>query len=146
MNKLGKDIVEIPEKYIVRKSIAVKNFGSSGFDTENLADSITYEDQEEEDNFQLDFINGMPSGMPPHVLNLKVGAFIMLLRSLNPFTGLCNGMRLIIWKLMSNVIDAEILTGHTKGSHAFILRVMLCPSDSNLTFQLHRRQFLVRLF
>ncbi|GBN89555.1 hypothetical protein AVEN_161922-1 [Araneus ventricosus] len=87
------------------------------------------EDQEEQNNFQLDFINALtPTGMPPHVLNLKVGAVIMLLRNLNPSAGLCNGTRLIIRKLMPNVIDAEILTGHTKGSRAFIPRITLSPS------------------
>ncbi|GFY00049.1 ATP-dependent DNA helicase [Trichonephila clavipes] len=83
--------------------------------------------------------------MPPRVLNLKVGAVIMLLRNLNPSAELCNGTRLNIRKLMPNVIDAEILTGHTKCSHAFIPRITLRPSDSNLPFQLQRRQFLVRL-
>ncbi|GBN35336.1 hypothetical protein AVEN_228209-1 [Araneus ventricosus] len=77
------------------------------------ADSIICEDQEEQNNFPLDFINTLtPSRMPPHKLNLKVGAVIMLLRNLNPSTGLCNETRLIIRKLMTNVIDAEILTGH----------------------------------
>ncbi|GBO29962.1 hypothetical protein AVEN_99258-1 [Araneus ventricosus] len=99
------------------------------------ADSIICEDQEELNNFPLDFINTLtPSGMPPHELNLKVGAVIMLLRNLNPSAGLCNGTRLIIRKLMPNVIDAEILTGHTKGSRAFIPRITLSPSDSNLPF------------
>ncbi|GBO40095.1 hypothetical protein AVEN_68650-1 [Araneus ventricosus] len=48
------------------------------------ADSIICEDQEEQNNFPLDFINTLPpSGMPPHELTLKVGAVIMLLRNLN---------------------------------------------------------------
>ncbi|GFY47676.1 ATP-dependent DNA helicase [Trichonephila inaurata madagascariensis] len=173
--QLGENIGGIPEECIVRESIVEKIFGSSAFDTENLpgkailrpknedslkineqvlarfpgqnvtyfnADSIISEDQEEQNNFQLDFINGItPSGMPPHVLNLKVEAIIMLLRNLNPSTGTC----LIIRKLMPNVTDAEILTGHTKGSHAFIPRITFRPSDSNLLFQLQRWQFLVRL-
>ncbi|GBM40237.1 hypothetical protein AVEN_183553-1 [Araneus ventricosus] len=45
---------------------------------------------------------------------------------------------------MPNVIDAEILTGHTKGSRPFI-PITLSPSDSNLPFQLQRRQFPIRL-
>ncbi|GBM90007.1 hypothetical protein AVEN_43453-1 [Araneus ventricosus] len=99
------------------------------------ADSIICEDQEEQNNFPLDFYQPLtPSGMPPHELNLKVGAVVMLLRNLNPSAGLCNGTRLIIRKLMPNVIDAEIFTGHTKGSRAFIPRITLSPSDSNLPF------------
>ncbi|GBM40688.1 hypothetical protein AVEN_159662-1 [Araneus ventricosus] len=108
--------------------------------------SIISEDQEEQNNFQLDFINALtPTRMPPHVLNLKVGAVIMLLRKLNQLAGLCNGTRLIIRKLMPNVIHAEILTGHIKGLHAFIPRITLSPSDSNLPFQLQRRQFPILL-
>ncbi|GBM58757.1 hypothetical protein AVEN_179313-1 [Araneus ventricosus] len=65
------------------------------------ADSIICEDQEEQNNFPLDFINTLtPSGMPPHELNLKVEAVSMLLRNLNPSSGLCNGTRLIIRKLL----------------------------------------------
>ncbi|GFS58644.1 ATP-dependent DNA helicase [Trichonephila inaurata madagascariensis] len=47
------------------------------------ADSITSEEQQ--NNFQVDFINGITSsGIPHHLFNLKVGAVIMLLRNLNP--------------------------------------------------------------
>ncbi|GBM45495.1 hypothetical protein AVEN_210227-1 [Araneus ventricosus] len=110
------------------------------------ADSIMCEDQEEQNNFLLDFINALtPSGMPQHELNLKVGSVIMLLRNLNPSAGLCNGTRLIIRKLMPIVIDDEILTGHTKRSRASVPRITLSPSDSNLPFQFQRRQFPIRL-
>ncbi|GBL79458.1 hypothetical protein AVEN_92621-1 [Araneus ventricosus] len=52
------------------------------------ADSIICEDQEEQNNYPLDFINSLtPSGMPLHELNLKVGAVIMLFRNLNPSSG-----------------------------------------------------------
>ncbi|GFV87960.1 transposable element Tcb1 transposase [Trichonephila clavipes] len=77
--------------------------------------------------------------MPPHVFNLKVGAMIMLLRNLNPSAGLCKETRLIIRKMMANVIDDEISTGHTKGSHAFFSRIKLRPPDSNLLFQLQKK-------
>ncbi|GBM52976.1 hypothetical protein AVEN_111325-1 [Araneus ventricosus] len=53
------------------------------------ADSIICVDQEEQNNFTMDFINTLtPSGMPPQELNLKVGAVVMLLRNLNPSAGL----------------------------------------------------------
>ncbi|GFW39472.1 ATP-dependent DNA helicase [Trichonephila clavipes] len=148
--QLGEDIVEFPKECVNEDSLKINEQVLARFPAQNAtyfsADSIISEDHEEQNNFQLDFINGItPSGMPPHVLNLKIGAVIMLLRNLNPSVGLCNETRLIIRKLMPNVIDAEILTGHTKGSHAFIPRITLSPSDSNLPFQLQRRQFSVRL-
>ncbi|GFV08867.1 ATP-dependent DNA helicase [Trichonephila clavipes] len=66
---LGEDIVEIPKECFVS------------------ADSIISAGHKKQNNFQLDFLNGItPSGMPLHVLNLKVGAVVMLLRNLNPMT------------------------------------------------------------
>jgi hypothetical protein len=46
--------------------------------------------------------------MPPHNLQLKVGFPIILLRNLNPLR-LCNGTRLVIKKLMKNVIEENVM-------------------------------------
>ncbi|GJV27623.1 DNA helicase [Tanacetum coccineum] len=51
------------------------------------------------------------AGFPPHRLELKVGAPIILLRNLNISGGLCNGTRLIVTQLLSKVIEARIITG-----------------------------------
>nr|GEV47092.1 DNA helicase [Tanacetum cinerariifolium] len=48
---------------------------------------------------------------PPHRLELKVGAPIILLRNLNISGGLCNGTQLIVTQLLSKVIEARIITG-----------------------------------
>ncbi|KAL7075313.1 hypothetical protein ACQ4LE_005699 [Meloidogyne hapla] len=52
-----------------------------------------------------------PSGMPAHHLHLKVGAIIVLLVNLNTSKGLCNGTRLIIRRLTTNLIEAETISG-----------------------------------
>jgi PIF1 helicase. len=42
--------------------------------------------------FPAEFLNSLnPSGLPPHVLTLKVGIPIILLRSIVPKAGLYNG-------------------------------------------------------
>ena len=97
--------------------------------------------------YQQEFLNSFtPSGMPPHVLRLKKGVPIMLLRNLDPKGGLCNGTRLICRDFLPNVIDAEILTGVRKGERVFIPRIPLKATESaQLPFQLTRRQFPIRL-
>jgi ATP-dependent DNA helicase PIF1 len=45
-------------------------------------------------------------GMPPHCLALKVGVPVILLRNLDAASGLCNGIRLIIWRLARRLIVA----------------------------------------
>jgi len=86
-----------------------------------------------------------PSGTPPHRLILKIGVPIILLRNISPSEGLCNGTRLIIKEIQQHVIDAEIVTGSHLRKRVFIPRIRIAPSDSDLPFQLIRRQFPIRL-
>ncbi|KAD7479922.1 hypothetical protein E3N88_03058 [Mikania micrantha] len=51
------------------------------------------------------------NGLPPHSLELKVNAPIILLRNLNPKDGLCNGTRLIITQLLPRIVEARKMTG-----------------------------------
>ena len=53
----------------------------------------------------------LPSQLPPHRLTLKIGAPIMLLGNISSRRGLANGTRLIVKRILSHVIDAEIATG-----------------------------------
>jgi hypothetical protein len=96
--------------------------------------------------YPVDFLNQLNiSGLPPHDLQLKLGAIVMLLRNLNPSKGLMNGTRMKILQLMDRVIKVEILTGANVGSVHFIPRIKLIPSDSTLPFDMSRMQFPIKL-
>ena len=75
--------------------------------------------------FPAEFLHSQqPSGVPSHVINLKVSAPIMLLRNLDA-SRLCKETRLIVKALMLNIIQATIMTGCAKGEDAFIPRIPL---------------------
>jgi len=66
--------------------------------------------------YPSEFLNTLtPNGLPPHVLKLKVGCPIILLRNIDPANGLCNGTRLVVHDFQRNTIDAEIMLGQHAG-------------------------------
>jgi ATP-dependent DNA helicase PIF1 len=96
--------------------------------------------------YPMEFLNTLtPNGLPGHVLRLKKGLPIVLLRNLCLQKGLCNGTRLIIRDLQRHVIDAEITQGAHAGERVFIPRISLSPADTTLPFTLKRRQYPIRL-
>jgi hypothetical protein len=87
-----------------------------------------------------------PNGIPPHVLKLKIGCPVILLRNLDPANGLCNGTRMVVRACQRNSIDAEIVLGQHAGKRVFLPRIPLCPSDDQMfPFQFKRKQFPIRL-
>ncbi|UYV80593.1 hypothetical protein LAZ67_19000888 [Cordylochernes scorpioides] len=132
------DSLEINEKVLDRLPNRSQCFLS--------VDSVECENVEEQNNYHTEFLNSLtPTGMPPHRLNLKIGAIVMLLRNLNPKQGLCNGTRMVIQRMRSHVLEAQILTGTKVGQTVLVPKISLAPSDTNLPFILKRRQFPLRL-
>ena len=69
----------------------------------------------------------------------------MLLRNLDQSEGLCNGTRLIVTRLASHVIAAEIISGKNIGNKVYIPKISMSPSQSPWPFKLVRRQFPIML-
>ncbi|KAG4969719.1 hypothetical protein AAZX31_13G045300 [Glycine max] len=89
-----------------------------------------------------EFLNSLKtSGIPNHKLRIKVGTPIILLRSLDQANGLCNGTRLIVTRLGTNVVEAKIITEPNIGHRTYTPRMNMSPSDSPWPFKLIRRQF-----
>ena len=103
----------------------------------------TVMNQDEVVNYPTEFLNSLDlPGIPPHILILKIGVPIILLRNINP-PQLCNGTRLSVKKIMNNVIEATILNGKFKGEDVLLPRIPMVPTD--MPFEFKRLQFPVRL-
>ncbi|VDO19375.1 unnamed protein product [Heligmosomoides polygyrus] len=88
-------------------------------------DEAIVEDLSDTLNFPTEFLNKMtPTGVPPHVLNLKVGCIVLLLRNLYVAKAYA----------MEHALSSEVL-----------LPRIDCYFSQKLPFQLRRRQFPIRL-
>ena len=77
-------------------------------------DKLVTENQSHQ--FPVEYLNSIHvNGAPPHLLELKVGAPVMLIRNLDPTRGHVNGTRYIIKELQPRVIHAQIAVGPYKG-------------------------------
>ena len=103
-------------------------------------DQIT--EQSEACTYPTEVLNSLnPPGMPHYMLTLKVGCPIILLRNLDA-PRLMNGTRLIVKRLMRNVIVATVMTGVAEGEDVLIPRIGMMTSDFFVDFK--RTQFPVR--
>lgn len=106
-------------------------------------ESLDPEDDLEVREFPIEVIHAQtPSGMPPHVLNLKVDSVIILMRNISIRLGLTNGTRMRVFRLHANLIEAECIK--TK-QRAFIPRIPLSSEMDGFPFKLWRLQFPVRV-
>ncbi|KAH8144382.1 uncharacterized protein LAJ45_11628 [Morchella importuna] len=111
------------------------------------ADTVDSENSEDNSNLlPPEYLQNLnPSGLPPAILKLKVGAPIILLRNLYPKQGLCNGTRMTVTRLGRRCIEARILDGEFDGQPKVIPRIQLSSAEGDLPFIIIRRQLPIRL-
>ena len=83
-----------------------------------------------------------PNGFPTHVLKLKPGMPLMLLRNLDPSEGLCNGTKLVYVRNIGNKVLECKIVGSLKT--VLIPRIIFIPKIGEYAFEWQRRQFPVR--
>jgi ATP-dependent DNA helicase PIF1 len=89
-----------------------------------------------------EFLNTINAfGLPTHIVKLKVGVPVMLLRNINHSSGLCNGTRLIITRMGKYVLEGKVISGSNLGHKVYIPRLSLTPSDVRIPFKFQRKQF-----
>jgi hypothetical protein len=99
-----------------------------------------------ENLYPAEYLNSINfGGLSPSKLHLKPGVPFMLLRNLDPGQGLCNGTRLRLIQMTHRVLQVKIITGPSAGEEAFIPRITIIPTTKQVPFELHRRQFPVKL-
>ena len=69
------------------------------------------------------------SGLPPHVLKLKIGCPVICIRNLAPSTGITNGTRMVVLDLGPKFLKVKLLTGNKAGSVHFLTKLGMSPSD-----------------
>ncbi|DAZ98744.1 TPA: hypothetical protein N0F65_003800 [Lagenidium giganteum] len=83
----------------------------------------------------VEFLHAVsPSGMPKHVLRLKVGMPVLLVRNRSPLFGLCNGTRMIVRETSRCVVNCVIAS-------VSISRIKRQPGDASFPFQFQRIPF-----
>ena len=96
----------------------------------------------------VELLNSVESGsLPPHILDLKIGSPIMVIRNIGPAAGVCNGTRLIVNSLRTNLIEAIIATGPNTGDVILIpkIKFISLATEGSLSYDFQRTQFPVRL-
>ena len=108
-----------------------------------LSSADTLENPVDAYRFNTEYLNTLkPNGFPQHVLDLKPGMPLMLMRNINPREGLCNGTRLMFQRAVNNkLLECKIV-----GSDRVVLipRITFIPKPGEYPFEWQRRQFPVR--
>jgi hypothetical protein len=98
-------------------------------------------DDDERNNYPQDFLNSItPNGLPPHELRIKINCPLILLRNLDPRSGLCNGTHLVVRAVDKHILDVEIINDTHAEDRVFIPRNSLSPSkDMSHPFKFKRK-------
>lgn len=113
-----------------------------------ITNTRSFANQDSPVEYQRYIENLSPPELPPHVLKLKRGCIVMLLRNIDTQNKLCNGTKLSVdkWHTEGNVTILEcanLSAGAPK--KCFIPRIVLAYEDKRDGTCMTRRQFPIRI-
>ena len=85
----------------------------------------------------------LPPSFPRHLLTLKKGMVLMVLRNISPKEGLCNGTKVIYKNILNNKLLVCKLT--TSNKSVLIPRIKFISEQGSYAFEWSRHQFPVRI-
>lgn len=98
------------------------------------------------EHYPDEFLNSLKvSSLPAAQLALKSGCLFILSCNINSSNGLCNGTRMILLEIRTDVLKCCILGGKHAGNLALILHLILEPSAQELPIKLSHHQFPVHV-
>ena len=93
--------------------------------------------------FSTEYLNTLcPNGFPKHLLNLKPGMPLIVLRNISPKEGLCNGTKVTFVRCLNNKLLLCKIIGTDK--EVLIPRIKFITNPGSYAFEWSRRQFPVR--
>ena len=128
--------------------------------TNKLTSSDTLEDYRDVLRFNTEYLNSLsPNGFARHVISLKPGMPLMILRNISPKEGLCNGTKVIFQRILNNrlfylyllylfiQLNNRLLVCKLAGSNKTVLipRIKFVSVGGGFPFDWARRHFPVRV-
>ena len=114
----NKDSLEINEIILERIEGENQEYLSTTQLLERETDEVLVENNEPIENA----LRATPRAFPPHKLNLKVGAIVMLLKNWSIADGLCNGTRFRVVECNTNTVKCAVLNGPNQGQEFLFCR------------------------
>lgn len=97
----------------------------------------------------VELLNSIENGsLPPHILDLKIGSPVMVIRNIDTTAGVCNGTTLIVFNsLGTNSSEAIIAIGPNTGNVTLIRKIKFISlaTEGLSSHNFQRTQLSVRL-
>jgi hypothetical protein len=102
--------------------------------------------EEESPDYTPEFLNTIElSGLPPHLLKIKKGSMVILLRNMDAKNGHCNGTKYVVQNIRPHVLELRSINGTNIGDFLLLPRIISISKTASLPFTLRRKQFPIKL-